>query len=138
MKTNAQLGKEVIGVVEAVGKAYVACDAEAVVKCFSSKLPIVVIGTAKEDRRLGIEQLRKQVENDLKKHPKGYSMTLRNPVICQNGDTIWLAADCENRDMETNVKADDSRLTVVLVNEDKQWKIVQWHKSRPYGAGVTA
>ncbi len=130
MTNKNQTENTIIKVAQGVGLAYQERNLVEAMCRFSTMRQVVVYGNSKKDRRIGRDQLEDQIRSDFMKHPNGYGMVLSNILVDWENDVAWLSADCDNVDADGTVMK-NARLSVVLVKEQEEWKIVQWHKSRP-------
>jgi ketosteroid isomerase-like protein len=106
-------------------------DVDAVVDTLSADADLVLLGTAADERRIGIDGARSQFERDISQS-QSRSLQIGWTSISAAGDVAWLAAEL----MVTAVADGESitfpvRLTAVVEQRDGTWKIVQAHLSVP-------
>ena len=129
MRADKTVEAEVMNVLEDFAEAYVKNDEDALLKLIDPD--IVLIGTEKEDRREGTEEVVTQMEDDWKKYTY-VSIEFGWRAVSMHESMAWVATERTTRktinEKDTIVS---SRLTAVLKKEDNKWRIMQWHNSVP-------
>ena len=137
MKSDARTEAGVMAVMNQYNESYAKRDVEGVLSLFAPDTDIVTIGTGADERRIGRQELKTQLERDFAQSEAASIEFLWHSVSAA-GLVAWLAADCI-----AHVKMTDgqeikltARLTAVLEKRQGQWLILQLHTSVPM-AGQT-
>jgi uncharacterized protein (TIGR02246 family) len=119
------------GVLEGMTHAYKTRNLEAFMTCFAPDSDVVVYGTGADEKRIGPEQIRFQVERDWSQSESA-EMAFTWRTIEAAGDVAWAALDGA-----FNVRAGGqaislpARASVVFEKRDGKWIIVHSHFSTP-------
>jgi ketosteroid isomerase-like protein len=110
---------------------YESGDLDAVVDTLLPDTDLVLLGTAADERRVGIDEARSQFERDISQS-ESRSLQIGWTSISAVGDVAWLAAELT----VTAVAGGESvafpvRLTAVFEQRDSTWKFAQAHLSVP-------
>ena len=131
MKANAEIEAGVMAALNKFNKTYEQRDMEGVLSFLIPDPDVIVIGTGPDEKRIGIDEIRLQLERDWSQTDAASIEILRH-MISAAGKVAWITADIVVRAMagvqEINLP---SRLTVVLEQRGKRWLIAQWHMSTP-------
>ena len=92
---------------------------------------VVVIGTGADEKRIGSDEAREQLERDLAQSER-ITMDLKDPLVSAAGDVAWMSADLT---MEGEAGGEpfamSGRMTAVFEQRDGDWLVVQSHSSVP-------
>lgn len=106
---------------------------EACMDCFSSSGDVFAYGSAIGEKRIGLDAIRLQLEQDWAQSQETYLKVIWRKVD-EAGAVSWIAADVAgNTKISGNQLAIEARATFVLRREFSHWKIVQMHFSVPSG-----
>ena len=132
MKASAQIEAEVMAVMNQYNAAYVRRDIAGLLALFATDADIVNIGTGKDEKRIGLEELRVQFERDFAQSG-AVSIEYRWYSVSAAGSVAWVAADCVAQVQIPGVSEMTlpMRSTTVLEKRDGRWLIVQSHASLP-------
>jgi ketosteroid isomerase-like protein len=131
MLADAPTEKEVLDTLGRFITGYEGGDIDAVVDTLVPDADLVLLGTAADERRIGIEGARSQFERDISQS-ESRSLQIGWSSISAAGDVAWLAAE-----LTVTAVADGEsvtfpvRLTAVFEQRDGTWKIAQAHLSVP-------
>ena len=131
MKADAQTEAEVMNVMNQAMEAFVRRDLDALLSLYAHDPDLVVIGTGKDEKRVGFAQVKSLFERDLTQFNDA-SFEFGWHSVSAAGPVAWVAAD-----LILNLKADGQelgfqvRLTNVLEKRAGTWLIVQEHGSLP-------
>ena len=133
MKADAKIEAEVMAVMKQYNEAYAKRDMDAVLALFAPDPDVVIIGTGEDEKRVGLAELRTQLERDFAQS-EAASIEFSWHSVSQAGSVAWVAADCvvraEVSGQEISLLA---RVTFVLEQREGRWLIVQSHASLPAG-----
>ena len=133
MKADAKAEAEVMAVMKQYNEAYAKRDMDAVLALFAPDPDVVIIGTGEDEKRVGLAELRTQLERDFAQS-EAASIEFSWHSVSQAGSVAWVAADCvvraEVSGQEISLLA---RVTFVLEQREGRWLIVQSHASLPAG-----
>jgi uncharacterized protein (TIGR02246 family) len=130
MKANGTIENRIIAVMDKLTAAHAKKDIDTIVSLFV-KDDAVVIGTDRKDKRIGLNEIRQQMESDFQESDVIQKIELKDIRVSSSGNVAWLVADRNNITNTASVKY--RRLTVIFVNHDDNWLIAQWHCSAPRG-----
>lgn len=120
-------------VVDRFFAAYSNRNLEACLVCFSSNSDVFAYGSAIGEKRIGLDAIRQQLEQDWAQSQET-QLKVGWQKVDEAGVVSWIAADVVGSTkisgVETLIKA---RATFVLRQEGTAWKIVQMHFSIPTG-----
>jgi uncharacterized protein (TIGR02246 family) len=131
MKADAQTANEVEAAIKAFMAAYKARRLNDVLACFVPDPDVMIYGTGADERRIGPEQIRLQVERDWSQ-AEHIEMSLNTTSISAAGPVAWAAMDGA-----FEVRAGGQAMTMpvrasaVLEKRDGKWLIVHAHFSTP-------
>jgi ketosteroid isomerase-like protein len=131
MLADAPTEKAVLDTLGRFIAGYEGGDVDAVVDTLLPNADLVLLGTAADERRIGIDGARSQFERDISQS-ESRSLKIGWTSISAAGDVAWLAAELT----VTAVANGESvtflvRLTAVFEQRDGTWKIAQAHLSVP-------
>lgn len=133
MKADAKTEAEVMSVLDKMRECYAKRYLNGLVALFSTDADMVAIGTGADEKCIGPERLKVQLERDFAQS-ESMSVNFDWLSISAAGPVAWVAADCV-----FDVKAGreemsiQGRLTAVLEKRGDSWLIVQEHVSIPFG-----
>src|SRR5665648_47085 len=131
MKANAEIEAGVMATLNKFSKTYEQRDMEGVLSVLIPNSDVIVIGTGQDEKRIGIDAVRLQLERDLSQTDV-VSMEILQHMISAAGKVAWMTADIVVRAMAGGQEIYlPTRLTVVLEQREKRWFIAQWHMSVP-------
>jgi len=131
MKADARTTEEIEATLEKLARAYKARSMNDVMECFAPDEDVVLIGTASDERRVGPEQIRTQVERDWAQ-TESIEMSFSWKSISALGALAWAAADGA-----FSIRAGGQEMTLpmrvsfVLEDRGNKWLIVHGHFSTP-------
>jgi len=133
MEAEKRTEAEIRVVLERMAKAYENKDVDAVMSCYAPDPDVVSIGTGKDEKYIGPEQLRRAHERDFAQS-ESISMTFDGLSVstAAAGKVAWFASD-----ITVHVEASgkhltlSGRLTGVVENRGGKWLLVQGHFSLP-------
>jgi len=131
MKADAKTTTEVQATIKKFTDAYQARNLQAVLDCFVPDADLVLYGTGADEKRVGPEQLRAQVERDWAQSDS-IALSFGWTSISAAGPVAWLAMDGS-----FTVRAGGNDMTVparasfVLENRGGKWLIAHSHFSTP-------
>jgi ketosteroid isomerase-like protein len=131
MLADAPTEKAVLETMRSFITGYERGDIDAVVDTLVPDADLVLLGTAEDERRIGIAGARSQFERDISQS-ESRSLQMGWTSISAAGDVAWLAAELT----VTAVASGESitfpvRLTAVFEQRDGTWRIAQAHLSVP-------
>lgn len=132
MKANAKTEAEVMAVMNQYNEAYARRDVDGILALFAPDPDVVIIGTGQDEKRMGLAEIRAQLERDFAQS-EAASIEFGWHSVSRAGSVAWVAADCV-----AQVKMQDgqemslqARATFVLEQRAGKWLIVQSHGSLP-------
>lgn len=133
MKADAKTEAAAVACLEAFAESYAHRDMERYLGLFSADPDMRAIGTGTDERRVGLEELRDQIERDWSQAEKAVPRFSRIAVSAA-GPVAWLAAQM---DVELIVDGEPlslvGRFTAVLEQRGERWLFAQAHFSLPAG-----
>lgn len=134
MKADARTEADVQAALKRMMDAYASRDLSGVLDCFASDADVVLIGTGADEKCVGPEQIRRQVERDWTQSESA-AMAFSWTSISAAGATAWAAVDGSFRFRAGGQEgALPARGTFVLEKRDGKWLIVHMHVSTPNAA----
>lgn len=131
MKADPQTEQDVSSVIDRFTGAYAGRDLQAMLSCFAPDDDLVLYGTGRDERRVGIAEVRSQVERDWEQ-TDSIAMRFDSRVISAAGPVAWAALDGA---FELTVGGESmalpARATVVFERRDGRWLVVHAHFSTP-------
>lgn len=128
---NDQTTTAVRAVLDTLAKAMETRDMDLLLSCFSTDPNVVLYGTGADEKRIGIDGIRTQVERDWSQS-EAMSVSYEWVSVASEGKAAWAAIDgtvhFRTADGDGTMPV---RLTFVLVKKGDSWKIVQGHFSTP-------
>jgi ketosteroid isomerase-like protein len=131
MKADARTAGDVDGVIRRFADAYKARNLKNLMECFVPDPDVVLYGTGADEKRVGPEQVRAQVERDWAQ-TESIELSIAWKSISVAGSVAWAALDgafkirAGGQDMTL-----PARVSVVLEKRDGKWLIVHAHFSTP-------
>jgi uncharacterized protein (TIGR02246 family) len=131
MKADTRTQSEVTAALQKFADAYAKRDLKALLECFASDADVVLYGTGADEKRIGLEQIRTQVDRDWAQSESA-AMSFTWTSISAADDVAWVAADgvlkfrADGQDMSLPV-----RITLVFERREGKWLIAQSHFSAP-------
>ena len=131
MRANAQTTKEVDATIKNLADAYKKRSLAELMECFAPDPDVVLFGTGADEKRIGHEQIRNQVERDWDQ-TESVAMSFTSSSISAAGTVAWAALDgaFQIRAGGQNVTL-PARASFVLENRNGKWLIVHCHFSTP-------
>ncbi|MBN1762244.1 MAG: nuclear transport factor 2 family protein [Methanomicrobia archaeon] len=133
MKADKKTEAEIRAVLERMAEAYENKDVDAVMSCYAPDPDVVSIGTGKDEKYIGPEQLRRAYERDFTQS-ESVAMTFDwlSVSTAAAGNVAWLASDITIHVQVSGKHLTLSgRLTGVVENRGGNWLLVQGHFSLP-------
>jgi ketosteroid isomerase-like protein len=131
MRADQQTGAAAMAVLNQFSEAYLKRDLEGLLSLFAPDADVVLIGTGRDERRVGQPEIQVQAERDWAQTEAG-SLKWTWHSVSAAGSVAWVAAEGI---FEAKVGGEDLslpvRLTGVLEKRGDQWLIVQFHTSFP-------
>jgi len=131
MKADAKTEAEVMNVMSQSMEAFVRRDLDALLSLYARDPDLVVIGTGKDEKRVGFDEVKSLFERDLTQFNDA-SFRFGWHSVSAAGPVAWVAADLvldlETGGQEVSLQV---RLTNVLEKRAGRWVIVQEHGSVP-------
>ncbi|MFH1654447.1 MAG: nuclear transport factor 2 family protein [Pseudomonadota bacterium] len=134
MKADTKTESAVMEVLNQFNQYYMYKDIDGIMGLFAPEHDIVFLGTGSDEKRIGPNEIRKQLQRDfeqseeLKWEWQWISVSVFEKVS-------WVAADfvvvAKVDGKSLNIPG---RVTCVLENLNSKWRIVQWHNSLPSAA----
>jgi len=114
-------------------KAFQDRDVDEILSYFAPSSTVMIYGTGADEKRVGLEQIRYQIEQDLAQS-ESFDISFDWSLVASHGSVSWIAAD-----VTISVKLpgyDDvmvfpARLTAVARDYDGKLLFEQWHLSTP-------
>ncbi len=131
MKASAEVEVGVMATLNKFIKTYEQRNMEGVLALLVPDPDVVVIGTGADEKRIGLDEIKLQIQRDWFQSDVA-TMEILKPMVSAAGKVAWITAD-----IVFHVKAGGqdihmpSRLTTVLEQRGKKWLIAQWHVSSP-------
>jgi len=131
MKADVNTSTAVIGVLNRYVDAVAKRDVEGVLELMAPDTETIVFGTGQDERRIGQDELKAQLERDFSQSEKiYYEMGWR--FVSSSGSVAWVAtegvADIRAHGKKFHLPV---RLTAVLEQHGDRWYFVQLHNSLP-------
>lgn len=131
MKADTLTMGAVETIIKKLTEAYKARNLNAVMECFASDDNVTLIGTGVDEKRVGLEQIRIQVERDWAQ-TESIEMSFFPKSISAVGSIAWAFADgAFNIRVDGQTMVLPARVSFVLENRGGQWLIVHAHFSTP-------
>jgi len=131
MKADAKTTEEVMATVKRFTDAYQARNLQGVLACFVPDADLVLYGTGADEKRIGPEQARAQVERDWAQSDS-IALSFGWSSVSAAGSVAWVAMDgsftVRAGGSEMKVPA---RVSLVLENRAGRWLIAHMHFSTP-------
>jgi len=138
MKADHKTGAEVMKSLEGFFKAYAGRDMKGVLEHLVPDDDLTVIGTGEDEKRIGLEAVKAQIERDWEQ-AEDISVELGRHSVSGGGpsskeeNVAWVAADCFYHARVGGQKVEmPCRMTAVLEKRKGKWLIAQSHLSMPY------
>jgi ketosteroid isomerase-like protein len=123
--------KAVFDLLEKYAKAYLDKDLDGILKLFTDREDLVLIGTGYDEWIKGYENLQSGLERDFKQ-ADNINIKFKNVTISSADNVAWLSA---HMNMEAQVEGQDvylpGRLSAVVLKIDEKWLFTQLHYSLP-------
>lgn len=131
MKADSKTTAEVQATIKKFTDAYQARRLNDVMDCFAPDADVMIYGTGADEKRIGPEQIRAQVERDWAQSDS-LSLSFDWSSISAAGPVAWAAMDGSFKvragGQEMTVPA---RVSLVLENRGGRWLVVHSHFSTP-------
>lgn len=131
MKADIKTETEVMGVLNRSLECYKTKDVDAMVGLFAPDPDVMCFGTGKDEKRVGLEEIRAQFERDFSQCDS-ILCELGWHTISSAGTVAWVVADylvhaaIKGQKMEMTM-----RVSIVLERRDQKWLIMHMHGSAP-------
>ena len=129
MDNNMQ--KAVFSLLEKYAQAYHEKDLDGILKLFTDREDLVVIGTGYDEWIKGHENLQSGFERDFNQ-ADNINIKFKNVTISSIDNVAWLSA---HMSMEAQVEGQDiylpGRVSAVVLKIDEKWRFTQLHYSLP-------
>jgi len=131
MKASAEIEAGVMATLNKFIKTYEQRDMEGVLAFLAPDPDVAVIGTGIDEKRIGLDEIKLQIERDWFQSDVA-TMEILKPMVSAAGKVAWITADIifhiKVGGQEIHMP---SRFTTVLEQRGKKWLIAQWHVSSP-------
>ena len=120
----------IIGVLNDYMEAWESRDLDAILSSFAPSATVSGFGTGADEKRVGLDELRAQLERDFSQSEE-FRVTLDWNLVGISGQVAWVASDVTIRFKLTGQAemAFPARLTSVLQNYDGDWLMEHFHLS---------
>jgi uncharacterized protein (TIGR02246 family) len=134
MRADARTERDVNAVLTELQEAYRSRSLPRVMACFAPDADVVLYGTGADEKRVGPEEIRAQVERDWAQTDAA-AMVFGSTAVSGSGPVAWTSSDGA---FELRAGGQDitlpARVTCVLEQRDGRWLIVNSHFSTPAAA----
>jgi len=131
MKADVKTETEVMEVLNRSLECYKKKDVDRMVSLFASDPDVMCFGTGKDEKRVGLKEIRIQFERDFSQCDN-ISCELGWHTVSAAGTVAWVAADYSVRATVKGQKAEMTmRMSIVLERRDQKWLIMHMHGSAP-------
>ena len=131
MKADARTEAEVQAALKRMTDAYARRDLNGVLDCFATDADVVLYGTGADEKCIGPDQVRKQVERDWAQSESA-AMAFSWTSVSSAGTVAWAAVDGTFKFRAGGHEGTmPARGTFVLEKRDGKWLIVHMHVSTP-------
>lgn len=133
MKADKEIEAAVRAVLEKMAEAYRKKDVDGLMSLYVSDPDVVSIGTGKDEKYIGLAQLRKAYERDFAQSQSvAITFDWLSVSADATGDIAWFASDITVRAKVSGKEVTfPGRLTGVMENRAGNWLIVLGHFSLP-------
>jgi uncharacterized protein (TIGR02246 family) len=131
MKADTRTEAEIKAVLGELAEAYRVRDLQRALACFAPDADVVMYGTGADEKRVGRNEIRAQVERDWEQ-TESTELTYEWVSVSGGDGVAWAAVDATFR-----IRAGGeamvlpARITVVFEKREGKWLIVQGHFSLP-------
>jgi len=131
MKADPKTEAEVMNVVNQYIEAYAKRDLDAVLAVFAPDPDVVLIGTGGDEKRIGLAEIKAQVERDFAQS-EAVSIELGWSSVSAAGSVAWVAVDAIVHAKASGQEISfPGRFTAVLEQRRGRWLLMQRHFSMP-------
>lgn len=131
MKADSQTEREVQATLQKFAGAYTKRDLDGFLGCFAADADVVLFGTGADEKRIGLEQIRTQVERDWAQSESA-EMSFPWISVSAAGPVAWVAGEGAFKfridGQEGTIPA---RVSFVFERREGTWLIVHSHLSAP-------
>ncbi|MBX7258918.1 MAG: nuclear transport factor 2 family protein [Candidatus Hydrogenedentes bacterium] len=134
MKADPRTATEVRAALDRFAAIYEQRDVESLLAMLIPDPDVTVLGSGPDERRIGLTQVREQVERDWQQSDAA-SVEYGWMQISACGSVAWVASDVTfSATIDGETEQFTGRLTVVLEKREETWLIAQWHFAIPPAA----
>lgn len=134
MKADLQTEGEVKTILQRFTEAYRNRNLTALLACIAPDADVVMYGTGADEKRIGLEQIRAQVERDWAQSESA-AILFNWTSVSAAGSVAWVAADGEFKfSVGGQDRTSPARVSFVLEKREETWLIVHAHFSMPAAA----
>lgn len=131
MKADETTTAAILGAFRGFMAAYEAKDVEGVMAHIAPDDDVVIIGTGADEKRIGREQARVQVQRDHDQADK-IALRLSDPLVSARGEVAWLTGDVAFDGVADGEGFSiPGRLTAVFEKRGDDWLLMNGHFSAP-------
>jgi ketosteroid isomerase-like protein len=131
VKADAKTQAEVLKVLNRLAEGYAKRDWNIIRPIFASDPDVVLVGTGKDEKRVGVNEIKIQAERDWAQS-ESTEMSFGWISVSASGNVAWVASDATVRAKAGGQEVVlTARMTAVLEKRDEKWLIVQAHLSLP-------
>ena len=131
MKADAKTEAEVMSTLRKLVEGYKSRHMDSVLSCYAPDPDLVYIGTGVDEKRIGLDEVRVQLERDLAQS-EAISIELGWNSVSAAGSVAWVAGEAIVHAKASGQEISFSgRFTFVLEQRKGRWLIVHRHFSVP-------
>jgi len=129
MKADAKTEKEVMAVWNKFLKAYAARDMDSILATISSDRFVVALGTGPDERRVGPDEMKAQIQRDWAQSEAATVETTWS-LVSAAGSVAWIACQVIMKAKISGKKVNfPGRFSAVLQKQGDKWLLMQTHFS---------
>lgn len=131
MKANPTTSKQILGVLQAYADALAERDIDGMLTLFVDDDDLVIFGSGADERRVGKEALKLQLQRDLAQC-ESMSMTFQWSAVSAAGKVAWVSTELT---IAARINGEECRFpgrySLVLEEREGRWLFVHSHFSLP-------
>ena len=133
MKADPKTESEIIAVLDKLLDNFLKGQVDDILSLYSDEADVTFIGAEANTKQIGLENIKSQIEQNLKQKEKIVSIRYENLLVSGQGPFAWISADINiilGAEKE-NVNI-FFRFTAVFERQEDGWRVAQSHNSIPY------